>query len=239
MDEARRKSTYSVAAGVAVAAKLAAEGRFIFTTDDARRVAADLGMPSSGVGMMLSRLTGAGWIKRLRRGLYAGTGRVPGGTDIPELAVATALVQPSAISLWSALSFHDLTTQVPLIVMATAPRKVTAPSMRATGHADSGRMSSGKHGWRVDQVEFTFMSVRPDRFFGIENVWIDQFFRVPIMDRERTVLDLIACPRFFGGLDTALATLDENWRELDLPRLVDYAIRYDSKGIGGAAGVVP
>jgi predicted transcriptional regulator of viral defense system len=236
MDESKQRGQYSLAAGVAVAAKLAAEGHFIFTTQEARRVAAGLGMPTSGVGMMLSRLTGTGWIVRLRRGLYVGTGRVPGGMDVHPYAIATSLVQPSAISLWSALSHHGLTTQVPRIVTATTPKKVTTPSMREIAGSGNERTARARHTWVVGHAEIEFVTVRRDRFFGLEDVWIDQQFKVPVMDRERTIIDLMVFPRVFGGLDTALATLDEHWQTLDMPRLVEYAIRYDSKAVVGRLG---
>jgi hypothetical protein len=51
-------------------------------------------------------------------------------------AVTAALVQPCAISHWSALEHHGFTTQIPMAVQASTPRKVVTPEMRK-GHARS------------------------------------------------------------------------------------------------------
>jgi len=232
----KREKAYSLAAGVALASRLAEDGRYVFTTQDARDAAQEIRISESGVGMMLTRLTDAGWIVRLRRGLYAGTGRMPGGVDVHPFAIATAVVQPSAISLWSALAHHGMTTQVPQFVSATTPKRVSTPSMRKGAQGTKTRSRSGRHRWSVGDVDIKFLQIRRDRFFGFDEVWIDRLFRVPIMDRERTIIDLVACPRLFGGLDTALATIDEHVASLDIDRLADYAIRYDSKIVAARIG---
>ncbi len=217
-----------------MASRLADAGAYIFTTDDARRVAPDVGIPESAVTATLRRLADAGWIVRLKRGLYAGTGRLPGGVNVHPFAVATAIVRPSAVSRWSALSHHGLTTQVPLTVTVTSPKTVMTPSMR--GHVGGGRDSSRGHVWAIGEVQVDFAKVREDRFYGAEEVWVDQQFRVPILDPERTVLDIFALPRAFGGLDTGLAVLAEHGDRLDLDRLIRYSLRYASKAVNARLG---
>jgi len=225
---------YARGRGIALASRLAESGLYIFTTDDAKRAATDLGLPVSGVTATLGRLADAGWIVRLKRGLYAGTGRLPGGVDVHPFTLATAIVRPSAVSRWSALSYHGLTTQVPLRVTVTSPKSVTPPSMRRP--LPVLRTPHQKHMWTIDAVSVEFFKVREDRYFGIDAVWVDQHFRVSIMDRERTVLDLFAHPRAFGGLDTGLETLREHGEELDLGRLVGYSLRFGSKAVNARLG---
>ena len=234
MTESEDRTGYSLSKGIALAARLAESGRYIFTTEDARGAAEEVGLPQSSVAVTLGRLAGAEWIVRLKRGLYAGTGRLPGGVDVHPFAVATALVQPSAVSQWSALSHHGLTTQVPRMVTVTSPKQVMTPSMRKRVEPD--RRSQQKHVWVVGELSVDFVKVRPDRFFGVEDIWVDQQFRVPIMDPERTVLDLFANPRAFGGLDTGLATLSEHGEDVDLQRLVEYALRFGSKAVSARLG---
>jgi predicted transcriptional regulator of viral defense system len=149
-------------------------------------------------------------------------------------AIATSMVQPSAVSRWTALSHHGLTTQLPWTVTVTSPKTVMTPSMRRPDRGHH-RAPVG-HTWLVGDVTIQFVKVREDRFFGVEVVWVDQQFRVPVFDRERTVLDLFAYPRAFGGLDTALAVLREYGRELDLDRLIAYSLRYASKAVNGRVG---
>jgi len=234
MAERADRSGYSLNRGIALAAHLAESGHYIFTTEDARRAAEEVGLPQSSVAVTLGRLADAGWIMRLKRGLYAGTGRLPGGADVHPFAVATALVRPSAVSHWAALSHHGLTTQVPRVVTVTSPKQVMTPSMRTRGN-DGGR-SQRRHSWVVGGLSVDFVKVRQDRFFGVEEVWVDQEFRVPIMDPERTVLDLFVNPRAFGGLDMGLATLSEHGESVDLQRLVEYALRFGSKAVSARLG---
>jgi len=227
----QQRKSYYLAAGVALAAELAKQGRLVFTTQEARRVAAGLRMPESGVGMLLTRLTDAGWVVRLRRGLYAGTGKLPGGVDVPPFVLATALVEPSAIALWSALAHHDLTDQVPIAITAITPRKVVTPSMRSPGEP------RGKHAWHVGGLECRFVTLTESRYdIGIERIWADERFAFSITDRERTVLDTFAMPRHFGGISEGLAVLDRALDSLDISRLIDYALQYGSRALVKRAG---
>jgi len=234
MDERADTRGYARGRGIALVTKLAESGSYIFTMDDAKGAAADVGMPESGVAAALKRLADAGWILRLKRGLYAGTGRLPGGVDVHPFAVATAILRPSAVSRWSALGHHGLTTQVPLTVTVTSPKTVMTPSMR--GHAAGGRESGKGHVWTIGGIDVDFVKVREERFFGVEEVWVDQQFRVPILDPERTVLDMFASPRAFGGLDAGLAILSEHGDDLDLDRLIGYALRFASKAVSARLG---
>lgn len=222
---------YGLSAGIALAASLADAGRYIFTTDDAIELRpADI--RPAAVPRLLKSLTDAGWIIRLRRGLYAGTGRLPGGVDVPPFAIATSLVRPSAIAHLSALAHHGLTDQIPRVVSAITSRKVVVPSMR--GARKGGK---GQHVWRVAGLDLRYVVVIPERLeLGIEMIWMDERFRVPITDRERTVLDLFAMPRLFGGLGEGLSVLERAQGELDIPRLVEYALGYGSVAVAKRLG---
>jgi len=222
MDE-RQPGQYGRSAGVDLAAALASAGLFVFTTEDAVSLAPSGVLPQQ-VPYLLKALTDAGWLIRLRRGLYAGTGQLPGGVDIPPFILATALVSPSAIGLWSALAHHDLTDQVPVVVTAITPRKVVTPSMRA------GEKSGSRHAWQVAGVECQFVTLSEKRYkIGLERTWIDERFPFSITDRERTVLDTFAMPGRFGGISEGLSVLDRALSTLDVERLVDYALQYGSR----------
>jgi predicted transcriptional regulator of viral defense system len=203
---------------------------YIFTTADAAALAPP-GTSPAQVNHLLKSLTDAGWLTRLRRGLYAGTGRLPGGVDVPPFAIATAMASPSCIALRSALAYHDLTDQVPHVVTVMTPRTVVTPSMR--GGAGAG----GRHVWVVAGVACRFVTVGVERFaIGLERVWLDERFRVPMTDRERTVLDLFAHTRQFGGVGEGIATLQHAVPTLDVERLVDYAARWRSEAVARRLG---
>jgi len=233
---------YGETLGVKLLRELAGRGFFIFTTEDAKAVAADLAIPETYLPQLLSKLAASGWLLRLRRGLYAGMGKLPGEVEVHPFAVATNLVSPSAISHWSALHHHGLTEQVPRRVTASAPKKVVTPSMRAASSQNremeerlAGRQA-GRHTWEVNGVEYEYYTVAADRFFGIEEVWVDEHFRVPIYDKERSLLDGFAAPRLFGGLSEALGILEEHAGELDLEKLAQYALRYGKASVAKRLG---
>jgi predicted transcriptional regulator of viral defense system len=227
----RRTNGYANPLGLRLLRQLIDEGRFIFTTDDARIVASRLGISDTSLSQVLPRLVEGGWLSRLRRGLYAGTGGLPGTLHIHPFAIATRVVTPSAISHWSAMNYHGLTEQVPRIVMACTPKKVVTPSMR------NGKSKPlVKHTWEVAGIQYTYVSVRPHAFFGIEEVWVDPLFRVPITDKERTLLDGCVSPRMVGGMGEVLGILEEHVHDLDLEKLVGYALRYGKASVAKRLG---
>jgi predicted transcriptional regulator of viral defense system len=228
--DTRPSGEYGLSSGIGLASSLAKAGVYIFRTEDAVRLRPS-DVPPARVPYLLKALTDAGWILRLRRGLYAGTGKLPGGADVPPFVIATSLVRPSAIAHLSALAYHGLTDQIPRVTSAITPRKVVVPSMREAGGA------GGQHLWRAAGLDFRYVVIVPKRFsIGIETVWLDERFRVPITDRERTILDLFALPRLFGGLGEGLSVLVRASADMDVERLVEYAIRYDSIAVAKRLG---
>lgn len=213
---------YSLTGGLRLVRHLIVSGRYIFTTDDAAAAAGEIGVAATYLPRLLSALVDGGWLLRLRRGLYGCTGEIAGTGSIHPYAVATSLVSPSAISHWSALSHHGFTEQLPHNVSAITPRRIVTPTMRGS----SGEVRQRKHAWEVAGIRYEYVSVKPERFFGYDLVWVDERFRVPLTDRERTVLDCFAFPHLIGGLSEALAILSEHWAGLDLSKLVAYALRF-------------
>ena len=110
--------------------------------------------PSSGpqggyLWESLYHLRRNGWIVSLRRGLYALSSTVPGLTAAHEFEIAMALVDPAAISHWSALHHHGLTEQAPrrVFVLTTSgvvPRVRGAKAKKNRQGSQSGR---GPTGW--------------------------------------------------------------------------------------------
>jgi len=63
-------------------------------------------------------------------------------------------------------------------------------------------------------MEFEFIKVKPEHFFGFQQEWVSSRHRVSITDPERTVLDMVAHPRLFGTLGTVLETLEAHLEQL-------------------------
>jgi len=200
---------------------LVEQGLVVFSIDEARRVAEQEAIPARSVMPLLMNLNRSGWISRLRRGLYVLSGPVLGAASVHSFTIATHLVTPSAISHWSALHYHGLTEQIPRVVTAFTSKAVVTPDMRRPAATDHRR----KHAWTIQGVRYEFVTVRPEHFFGIEQVWVDEQSRVPITDRERTVLETFISPRTFGGTGQAMGVVREHLDSIQTDKLISYALR--------------
>jgi predicted transcriptional regulator of viral defense system len=196
--------------------RLAADGRRIFSTEQAREIAPEVGLSEGYVRQALHHLARAGWLVHLRKGLYAVSSSVPGVSPAHEFEVAMALVHPAAISHFSALHYHELTDQIPHRVFVTT----------TTGHwvprADKGRGNGG--GYRVGETVYQFVQVKPERFFGIKEVWIDDA-RVTVTDMERTLIDGLLMPQHCGGFTEVIHAFEGAHDRLNLDRLIAYALK--------------
>ena len=118
-----RNTTYGQTLGIRLLRELTAEGHIVFSLDEARGIGSRLGISADYLRVLISQLVRGGWLTRLRRGMYAVTGSLAGDMHIHPFVVATQIVQPSAISHWSAMHHHGLTEQVPQGVYAITPKK--------------------------------------------------------------------------------------------------------------------
>lgn len=192
----------------------------IFSIDQVETLA-DHNIPRSRLRWTLSALISSGRLEPLKRGMYA-LKSVPPGMEIAPFAVAAALIQPSAISHWSALAQHGFTTQMPKMVQVSTLNKVVTPEMRK-GKAYRPR---GRTVWRALGVEVEIIHVRRRAFFGHQKVWVNSWNQVMITDPERTALDLVARPEVFGGLSAALDILEDILPRIDQQGLVHYGLEY-------------
>lgn len=219
--EEKRSIKYSGSLGLRLIQALYSQGKFVFSIEDADEAGKEIGLSPFAVRTCLSQMIVSGWIKRIRRGLYVGSGSLPGFLNVSSFVIATQLVQPSAISHWSALSYPDLVEQIPQQVFSTATKKVVTPSMR-----NSKAKRSNPHSWTIGGVYHRFITVKPEHFFGWEEVWLDEHFRVPVFVKERALLDIFSTPRLFGGVSLGLEILEDHLQELEIHTLVEFAVKY-------------
>ncbi|MBN2568652.1 MAG: type IV toxin-antitoxin system AbiEi family antitoxin domain-containing protein [Deltaproteobacteria bacterium] len=228
--ESRSSGTY----GVQLLRALAEDGRQVFSTKEAAETAKRIGVSGNYLKLLLAFLLRDGWVMRLRRGLYVRSGTAPGDIQVHPFTVATRLVAPSAISHWSALSYFGMTEQVPETVTAFTPKKTYPPSMRVNQKREVRR----RHGWIIEGVRYEFVTVKREYYFGIEQVWVDEYSRIPVTDRERTILETFISPWTFGGLGEALGIVEAHIHRLDTGKLVAYAVRYGKIAVAKRLGWV-
>ena len=73
--------------------------------------------------------------------------------------------------------------------------------------------------------------LHPNFFRGYQKIWINSWQQVNITDYERTALDIIARPDIFGGIAAAVEILENAIGQINIDRLVDYALKYDTGSV--------
>lgn len=192
---------------------LAEQGQRLFSLNDARKTAELIHLDIKDMKRVLLSLKSQGWIHALKRDLYCLDSVFLGGQPIHEFEIATHLVAPSTISHFSAFHTHELTDQIPQIVFATTPTGASLPRV------PRGELFTYK------DVRYCYSQIKSEHFFGIETIWIGEA-RIPITDLERTLLDGLMKPKYCGGFMEVLAAYSTP-REINISKLVDYALRLD------------
>ena len=144
-----------------------------------------LGLPSRATSARLSAWTKAGWLARIRRGVYL---IVPleseseGQTTVEDpWLLAAALYSPCYIAGWSAAEYWGLTEQLfrtTFVATAAHIRRRTASFLGAG---------------------FTLAQVKQERIKHLTAVWRGPV-RTFVSNRERTIVDAAIDPRWLGGL---------------------------------------
>ena len=101
----QQTTSYSTTAGLRLLAQLPESG--VFRTQDAVRAGAGLEISEGHVRKLLHDLTASAWVARLQRGLYAPVDRATAAPRAHPFTIGTSLVQPAAVSHWSALAHWE------------------------------------------------------------------------------------------------------------------------------------
>jgi predicted transcriptional regulator of viral defense system len=177
---------------------------------------------------VLRGLTAKGWLLHVERGTYVVVPRAAARSwhEHPFVIAATLSPSPYYISYWSALSFHNLTQQMPRKVVTVVRDGRKAPV-------------------EFQGTSYQFVT-RPARtFFGIGRYELAALngaahVDVSIADPEKTVLDCLTNTRFAGGISEVVTSIREGitTQTLSVPRLVDYAIQYPNKAVAHRLGFI-
>lgn len=197
---------------------LSAAGKQVFTTDDARKYLPE----DAALWLALTRLQKAGWIKRLKRGVYlvvpleAGVERQWAEDSF---VVACSLAQPAAVAYWSAMRHWNWTTQVPQTVFVQTTQRKSAYTRIVLG------------------VTYRFIPVVPEKFFGIrrERAGAKMF---SVTDREKTLLDMLDRPDLSGGMPEVLSAIPTAITQVEWERLDGYLKKFPNRAALKRLGVL-
>lgn len=208
--------------GIDMIKKLSEEGKRIFTAQDAKKVAPLCGIADNYTLESLHHLSNTGWIVRLKKGLYLISSSFPSIPPVHEFEIAMALVHPAVISHWSAMHFHGMTDQIPQKIYITTTQAVAVPM--ATKRQSTSKISSGRE---INGIFYEFIKTKPERFFGFKDYWVGEV-KVTITDPERTLIDGLIAPKYFGGWAEVYSAFEAHASKLDLNKMIDYSLRLDT-----------
>ena len=195
--------------------KLNQENVTFFSLETAYKLLPDSSKPT--VRRLLSDMTARGLLLRVKNGLYC---IIPYDQDAltyfpnwhlvaKHLAAGTNFY----ISYYSALDIHSLITQPALKEQIVVDTQMKPSSFKIKGH------------------KFQFIYHNKDHFFGIKNIWIDSFNKVPCSDLEKTIVDCLYKPDYAGGISEIAKALHKSKEMIDYKKLADYCKRFKAQSV--------
>ncbi len=184
------------------------ESSGVVTADDAARA---LEIDRKDASKLLARWTRQGWLKRLRRGLYAPVGidaRSKEQTLANPWVLVPELFSPGYVGGWSAAAHWDLTEQLFRDVCVFTARTVRRKKETIEG------------------TTFVLNRIPEESIFGTSVVW-EEKVRIPISDPHRTLVDMLARPSTGGGIRHVETCLNAYLRasDVDFERVIEYGDR--------------
>jgi predicted transcriptional regulator of viral defense system len=116
---------------------------------------------------------------------------------------------PAFLSHASAMEIHRMVTQPRLAVFASSTKRLRSRVLNGT--------------------EFHFVFIRPEHDFGTIQHWVTKQEKAAVSDIERTIIDGLCQPEYCGGVTEVAKGLWMRHNDIDIEKLVDYALRF---GIG-------
>lgn len=153
----------------------------------------------------MAALVEAGWLVRIRKGLYqiAELGAL-GTLSLSRLTIAQLLAPDSYISFQAALQHHGLFDQG-LATVGSVARRRHAPV-------------------HLQGATYSYVATQEQFYFGFDDTPLDGR-RVHVASAAKAMLDLLQFKRTQAHVDLVLEILRENGPTQDLDRLVEYARR--------------
>ncbi len=194
-------------------ARLTARGTRFVTADAA---AGTLGIDKASATLKLNRWASAGWLRRVRRGLYI---PIPVDAEDPArwtedpLILADEVWRPCYITGWTAANHWALTDQV----FRTTVVKTTARIRKRTD--------------RLLEHEYLLAHAREGELaWGLATVWSSDR-KLRMADPARTIVDILDDPRLGGGIRHVAEMLSVFLESHDSMTLIDYGDRTGNRAI--------
>ena len=175
-----------------------------------------LSLPQNESARLLSRWHNAGWLKRIKRGMYW---PIPLEYDLKspvedEWLVADKVFSPGYIGGFSAVKHWDFTEQLFLTTFYLTVKPVVLREVV------------------LGSVKLKLKTIKPYKMFGTKMVWRNNV-KVKISDPSKTVIDLLDDPHLGGGMRVVQDFFMEYWNTgyRDIKLLIQYGRKMRNKTI--------
>jgi len=119
-----------------------------------------------------------------------------------EFVIGSYLNWPSYLSFWSALSYYGFTDQLPKTIFYAAAR------------------------YKKRRNNYWYVTISRKRFFGYIKIG-----NIIIAEKEKAIVDSLLFPKYAGGIRELISCIRAAINELDKSKLIDYAIRIESRAV--------
>ncbi|MBI5252914.1 MAG: hypothetical protein HY930_00730 [Euryarchaeota archaeon] len=124
--------------------------------------------------------------------------------------IASRIVWPSYISMWSAIRFYNLTEQIPQSVWVVTARKKRRKEIS------------------FSNTKIVFVLTKPKYFFGFKKIDF-RGFEIFIAEPEKSIIDGLLFRKI--SVSEIFSILKSNLRTLNISRLLAYAIKTGNKAL--------
>lgn len=193
-----------------------------FEYDEAYKALPD--SKSGAIRELLSDMTKRGLLMRLKEGVYH---IIPyeanPETFMPDWHLISEYLVNGAehyIGYYSALQIHNLITQ-PSLKQQIVVSKQIRPSVIY-----------------IKDIPFQFIYHNKDHFFGIKNIWIDNYNKVQCSDLEKTIVDCLYKPDYAGGIVEVAKAIYQSKEKIRFDILLEYVIKFRSQAVSKRLGFI-
>ncbi len=155
---------------------------------------------------LITKLTGNGWLIRIKRGLYAIselTGR--GFLSLSPYLVANLLVEDSYISFESALQYHNMFDQ-----LLNKTISVGIKMYKAT---------------ELNNMTYSFVNTKKSLYFGFEEVQVENK-TARIATAEKALIDMVNFRKSKLTIDLVIEKIINHKQDLDFDRFTEYLAKF-------------
>lgn len=163
------------------------------------------------------RLEKKGFIIEIEKGKYLVLGFQKEKVLSESFFIGTKILTPSYVSFWNALNYYGFTEQVPKTIFIASTKR--------------------KGDIVFENIHYKYIKISSRKFFGycVEKSGDLSYL---IAEPEKALIDSLDEPRYAGGMEEVIKCLYNSRTEIQIDKLIEYAIILGSKSLISRLGYI-